>query len=49
MSLYTKHAEYVDGPFINFVYLVSGEICITMFCKLFLEYVVFTNLTLTRF
>ena len=45
----TKYTKFIKGPSTYSVYLVSIEIYITIFCKLFLEYVIFTNWTLIRF
>ena len=45
----TKYTKFIKGPSTYSAFLVSSEIYITIFCKLFLKYVIFTNVTLIRF
>jgi len=44
-----KYTKFVKGPSTYSAYFVSSEIYITIFCKLCLEYVIFTNLTFIWF
>jgi hypothetical protein len=43
-----SEGKYLCWPARYFMYLVSSEVCITIFTKLFLEYVVSTNLMFNK-